>query len=76
MWLKKIMGERGEQGFSASSEVQSFSLPFSNGAYELRLSPIIHKEALLVIRDVTNQTRLENMKSDLLIALPMNYARH
>ncbi len=62
--VKKIMGERGEQGFSASSEVQSFSLPFSNGAYESRLSPIIHKEALLVIRDVTNQTRLENMKSD------------
>ena len=62
--VKKILGERSEQGFSASLEVQSFSLPFSNNIYESRLSPIGQKEALLVIRDVTNQARLETMKSD------------
>jgi signal transduction histidine kinase len=38
--------------------------PFSASDYEARLSLISKTEALIVIRDVADQARLDRMKSD------------
>ena len=61
--VQMIMGELGDQGF-ASHRVHGFTLPFSASDYESRLSPISTTEALIVIRDMTDQARLDRMKSD------------
>jgi two-component system phosphate regulon sensor histidine kinase PhoR len=44
--------------------VHGFTLPFSASDYESRLLPISMTEALIVIRDMTDQARLDRMKSD------------
>jgi len=62
--VNNILGELSEQGFSGFHEVQAFHLPFSVSAYESRLLPISPKEALVIIRDVTEKARLDYMKSD------------
>ncbi len=62
--VKAILGEGTAQGFSASHQVAEFKLPISPGTYESRLLPINKKEALVVIRDITDQARLDRMKSD------------
>ena len=62
--VQMIMGEIGEQGFASSHRVHGFALPFSASDYESRLSPISTTEALIVIRDMTDQARLDRMKSD------------
>jgi signal transduction histidine kinase len=54
----------GNQGFTSSHLVHGFTLPFSASAYESRLLPISGTEALIVIRDMTDQARLDRMKSD------------
>ena len=59
-----ITGELGNQGFTSSHLVHGFTLPFSASAYESRLLPISATEALIVIRDMTDQARLDRMKSD------------
>ena len=54
-----------EPGRSAGSyHLKEFQLPFGSQTYELRLSPLAAREALLVVRDVTEQTLLNQMKSD------------
>ena len=40
------------------------SFLISNHAYEARLYPISSSEALIVIRDITEQAKLNEMKSD------------
>jgi PAS domain S-box-containing protein len=62
--VKDILGDVAAQGFESPHEVQGFKLPISAGTYESRLLPISQKEALVVIRDVTNQARLDRMKTD------------
>jgi two-component system phosphate regulon sensor histidine kinase PhoR len=62
--VRTIMGELGDQGFTSSHLVHGFTLPFSASDYESRLSPISTTEALIVIRDMTDQARLDRMKSD------------
>ncbi|MFZ5912067.1 MAG: ATP-binding protein [Chloroflexota bacterium] len=62
--VKDILGDVAAQGFEASHEVQGFKLPISASTYESRLLPISQKEALVVIRDVTDHARLDRMKSD------------
>jgi len=62
--VKKITGEPGDQGFTSPHAVQGFTLPINNNIYEARLSPIGYKEALIIIRDVTDQAHLESVKSD------------
>jgi PAS domain S-box-containing protein len=62
--VRKIMGELENQGFSSSHLVHGFTLPFSASDYESRLLPISKTEALIVIRDMTDQARLDRMKSD------------
>jgi two-component system phosphate regulon sensor histidine kinase PhoR len=44
--------------------VEEFRLPHSNHAFEARLYPISTIEALIVIRDITEQAKLNEMKSD------------
>jgi PAS domain S-box-containing protein len=62
--VRMIMGEFGDQGFSSSHRAHRFTLPFSASDYEARLLPISATEALIVIRDMTDQARLDQMKSD------------
>lgn len=64
--VQTIMGELEGEGFTSSHMVHGFSLPFSASDYESRLLPISTTEALIVIRDVTDQARLDRMKSDFL----------
>jgi PAS domain S-box-containing protein len=60
--VRKITGNLGND---ASPQVGlGFTLPFSTRDYESRLLPISDTEVLLVIRDVTDQARLDRMKSD------------
>jgi two-component system, OmpR family, phosphate regulon sensor histidine kinase PhoR len=62
--VQMIMGELNSQGFTSPHLVHGFTLPFSVSNYESRLLPISLAEALIVIRDVTDQARLDRMKSD------------
>jgi PAS domain S-box-containing protein len=62
--VQMILGELDSQGFTSPNLVHGFTLPFSVSNYESRLSPISLTEALIVIRDVTDQARLDRMKSD------------
>jgi PAS domain S-box-containing protein len=62
--VRMIMGESENQGFTSSHLVHGFTLPFSASDYESRLLPISNTEALVVIRDMTDQARLDRMKSD------------
>jgi len=62
--VRTIMGEFEDSGFTSSHLVHGFTLPFSASDYESRLSPISTTEALIVIRDMTDQARLDRMKSD------------
>lgn len=68
IWLpevvENIMGSENERGFVAPRRVEGFRLPYSNSTYEARLHPIGPEEALIVIRDITEQARLDDMKSD------------
>ena len=69
--VREIMGELENRGFTRSHLVHGFRLPSSASNYESRLLPISATEALIVIRDVTDQARLDRMKSDF-----MNRASH
>lgn len=62
--VKKIMGATNQYTFASPSNLESFYLPHSNHAFESRLHPISPIEALIVIRDITEQARLNEMKSD------------
>lgn len=61
---EKILGEEHDSGFTTHRLVESFRLPYSDDEYESRLYPISANEALIVIRDVTEQSMLNQMKSD------------
>jgi PAS domain S-box-containing protein len=62
--VRSIIGEANECSFVSSCYVEEFRLPYSNHAYEARLYPISSSEALIVIRDITEQAKLNEMKSD------------
>jgi len=62
--VKRIIGEVNESLFISPVQVDEFRLPYSNHAYEARFYPISSSEALIVIRDITEQARLNEMKSD------------
>ena len=59
-----IIGKSNIQEFKASHSVDEFKLPYSNNTFESRLYPINSDEALIVIRDITEQVKLNEMKSD------------
>jgi len=64
MIASQIIGEENSEAFVSSQKVDEFNLPYADGTYEARLYPICEDEALIVIRDVTEQVKLNDMKSD------------
>jgi len=61
---RKIMNWNEQGTFTEPHHLKEFKLPFSTQVYESRLSPIAAHEALLVVRDITEQAMLNQMKSD------------
>ena len=61
---EKIIGLSNDKAFVSSTYVEEFRFPYSNHAFKSRLYPIGSSEALIVIRDVTEQAKLNEMKSD------------
>ena len=62
--VSRIIGDENQEAFVASQRVDEFRLPYADGTYEARLYPIYSDEALVVIRDVTEEVKLNEMKSD------------
>jgi PAS domain S-box-containing protein len=62
--VQTIIGPANQVTFDLPSNIESFHLPHSNHIFESRLHPISPIEALIVIRDITEQARLNEMKSD------------
>jgi len=62
--VARIIGAMNEEFFVSPSRLDEFQLPYSNHTYEARLYPLGTSEALIVIRDITEQARLNEMKSD------------
>ena len=62
--VEKIIGQANADGFVQSHWLEGFRLPYSKAAYESRLHPINTKEALILVRDVTEQEKLNELKSD------------
>jgi PAS domain S-box-containing protein len=62
--VAQIIGAENQENFFSPQKVDEFRLPYANGTYEARLYPIYADEALIVIRDVTEQVKLNEMKSD------------
>ena len=62
--VENIVGSENGQGFVTPRRVDGIRLPYSSSTYESRLHPIGPGEALIVIRDITEQARLDEMKSD------------
>jgi PAS domain S-box-containing protein len=62
--VERIIGQANSHGFSKSHWLEGFRLPYSKAVYEARLHPISSKEALILIRDVTEQEKLNELKSD------------
>jgi signal transduction histidine kinase len=60
----KILGEENKDTFSGPHWWEGFQLPFSSSVYESRLHPINSREALIIIRDITDVVRLNEMKTD------------
>ena len=62
--VRRITGRMNEDSFISHCNIDEFSLPHSNHSFESRLYPISAVEALIVIRDITEQAQLNEMKSD------------
>ncbi|MEO5887156.1 MAG: ATP-binding protein, partial [Anaerolineales bacterium] len=62
--VEKFRGPANQAAFTSLNVVEGFRLPFLNKIYESRLYPISPGEALIVIRDITDQALLNEMKSD------------
>jgi two-component system sensor histidine kinase/response regulator len=62
--VEKFRGPANQDAFTSLNVVEGFRLPFLNKIYESRLYPISPGEALIVVRDITDQAVLNEMKSD------------
>jgi PAS domain S-box-containing protein len=62
--VKMIMGTDEQDAFLSSQWVYGFNLPNHEQTFEARLHPISAEEALIIVRDITEQARLDQMKSD------------
>lgn len=60
----QIVGEENKEAFVTSKKCAEIRLPYANGTYETNLYPICSEEALIIVRDVTEQVKLNEMKSD------------
>ena len=61
---KMILDTEEHKTFLNSHWVYGFSLPGHKQTFEARLHPISSGEALIIVRDITEQARLDQMKSD------------
>lgn len=61
---KMILDTEEQKTFMSSHWVYGFSLPGHKQTFEARLHPISAGEALIIVRDITEQARLDQMKSD------------
>jgi PAS domain S-box-containing protein len=64
IWPQEIASRIMGEAFTGSHQLTEFNLPFNTQTYEARLAPIAAHEALLVVRDITEQAKLDEMKSD------------
>lgn len=76
LWSPEIAGKLlpripDEMLFTLPRTVENFKLPDKAGTFEARLFPISKLEALIIVRDITEQARLNQMKSDFI-----NWASH
>jgi PAS domain S-box-containing protein len=62
--VNMILETETQGAFVASHWVYGFSLPYHDQVFEARLHPISAEEALIIVRDITEQARLDQMKSD------------
>jgi PAS domain S-box-containing protein len=60
----RILGDANKKSFTADFWLEGFQLPFSSSVYESRLHPINPREALIIVRDITDMVRLNEMKTD------------
>src|SRR5258706_1625632 len=61
---RQIVGMTGDQFLVSAHKRKEFNIPGSNNVYEAHLDPIGPTETLIVIRDISDQARLIQMKSD------------
>jgi PAS domain S-box-containing protein len=76
LWGDEVAGKLlpripNETLFTQPRMVDSFCLPGRDGVFEARLFPLSKLEALILVRDITEQARLDQMKSDFI-----NWASH
>lgn len=62
--VNMIIAPEVQDAFVASHWVYGFSLPNHEQVFEARLHPISLEEALIIVRDISEQARLDQMKSD------------
>ena len=62
--VKMILENEKKDAFLSSHWVYGFNLPNHEQTFEARLHPISAGEALIIVRDITEQARLDQMKSD------------
>ncbi len=62
--VNMIIETEDRDAFLSSHWVYGFNLPNHEQTFEARLHPISAEEALIIVRDITEQARLDQMKSD------------
>jgi PAS domain S-box-containing protein len=62
--VRMIIEVETKDSFVSSHWVYGFSLPQHDQVFEARLHPISQDEALVIVRDITEQAHLDQMKSD------------
>jgi len=62
--VRMIIETESPDVFASPHWVSGFNLPGHEQTFEARLHPISPDEALIVVRDITEQARLDQMKSD------------
>ena len=62
--VNMIIETEDRDAFLSSHWVYGFNLPNHQQTFEARLHPISAEEALIIVRDITEQARLDQMKSD------------
>jgi PAS domain S-box-containing protein len=62
-FVQKVIGE-DMAAFTTLQKLESFTIPQSANTFEAELHPISGEEALIIVRDITERARLDQMKSD------------
>ncbi len=62
-FVQKVIGE-DIASFTTLQKLESFTIPQNTNTFEAELHPISGEEALIIVRDITERARLDQMKSD------------